>query len=430
MRPSIFLLFSVILAGCLPAKKATVVKKLEALSNSFQHHSGFYLYDPDEKKVLIDHNGDRYFTPASNTKIFTLYASLKILGDSLPGLYYKESRDSLILWGTGDPALLYSYLPQGNLLEFLSRSEKELYFSGTNFYEKPLGPGWSWDDYNYTYSVERTPLPIYGNALSISKESQSPYLSTKQSFFKTRVSLGDSIPTETEIVREIGTNRMLYLPSKTETGFELEVPFRYDVEVITSLLSDTLQKKVKGVDIPLSGSYSTLFSIPTDSALKVMMQESDNFIAEQLLLTCAGMLSDSLQSNITIDHVKSTFLSQIPDQPQWVDGSGLSRYNLFTPRSIVWLWDRLLLDYNRERLFPLLATGGLNGTIKNYYKSEPPYIYGKTGTLSNNHCLSGYLLTKSGKTLIFSFMNNNYPTESRPVKREMERILWEVRERY
>ena len=120
----------------------------------------------------------------------------------------------------------------------------------------------------------------------------------------------------------------------------------------------------------------------------------------------------------------------MPDDPQWVDGAGLSRYNLFTPRSIVWLWAQLLDKYGPEKLFPLLATGGVNGTIKNYYKAEDAYIYGKTGPLSNNHALSGYLLTKSGKTLIFSFMNNNYPGESYPVKKRMEKILWEVRENY
>jgi D-alanyl-D-alanine carboxypeptidase/D-alanyl-D-alanine-endopeptidase (penicillin-binding protein 4) len=40
-----------------------------------------------------------------------------------------------------------------------------------------------------------------------------------------------------------------------------------------------------------------------DSCIKVMMQDSDNFIAEQLLLQCAGVLSDSLKQEIAIKYV-------------------------------------------------------------------------------------------------------------------------------
>ncbi|MEM7109194.1 MAG: D-alanyl-D-alanine carboxypeptidase [Bacteroidota bacterium] len=400
------------------------------MSSEFQHHTGFYLYDPEDRKLLIDHNGDRYFTPASNTKIFTLYAALNLLDDQLPGLYYKETRDSLIFWGTGDPSFLYRLLPQSDLLEVLAAFDKPLYFSTSNFHEKPLGPGWSWDDYLYTYSVERSPLPIYGNTVLVKKEDRSPYLTINQPFFKGTMFLGDSIIGQSAIVRDVGSNKMVYLPSLNEPEFELEIPYRYSSGVVAALLSDTLKKPVKTSKTPLTKAVKTKYSIPTDSALKVMMQESDNFIAEQLLLVSAGIISDSLNTDIAIQHVKSTFLKDIPDEPQWVDGSGLSRYNLFTPRSIVWLWDRLLSAYGKERLFPLLAAGGVNGTLKNYYRSPEPYIFGKTGTLSNNHALSGYLITESGKTLIFSFMNNNYPTESYPIKKKMEEILWQVSQNY
>ncbi|MEQ9412878.1 MAG: D-alanyl-D-alanine carboxypeptidase, partial [Cyclobacteriaceae bacterium] len=137
-----------------------------------------------------------------------------------------------------------------------------------------------------------------------------------------------------------------------------------------------------------------------------------------------------LKTDIAIEYVKSKFLFDLPDEPQWVDGSGLSRYNLFTPRSIVKLWEKILVLVPQERLFQLLAIGGEAGTIKNYYKATPAYIYGKTGTLSNNHCLSGYLITKKGKLLIFSFMNNNYTASSNDIKKDMESVLLEIHERY
>ena len=144
---------------------------------------------------------------------------------------------------------------------------------------------------------------------------------------------------------------------------------------------------------------------------------------------CAMVISDSLKAEIAIDYVKNKFLFDLPDEPQWVDGSGLSRYNLFTPRSIVRLWEKILVLVPRERLFELLAIGGKTGTVKNSYKSDPPYIFGKTGTLSNNHCISGYLITKKGKLLIFSFMNNNFTAPTREVRANMERVLFEIHEK-
>jgi len=170
--------------------------------------------------------------------------------------------------------------------------------------------------------------------------------------------------------------------------------------------------------------------VPVDSLYKVMMQESDNFIAEQLLLMCSQALSDTLQPEIAIRYIKKNFLQDLKDEPRWVDGSGLSRYNLFTPRSVVHLWKKIYERVPRERLFSLLATGGKAGTIKNWYYGKEPYIFGKTGSLSNNHCLSGYLVTKKGKTLIFAFMNNNFTTPVNDIRRNMENILRSVYEKY
>jgi D-alanyl-D-alanine carboxypeptidase/D-alanyl-D-alanine-endopeptidase (penicillin-binding protein 4) len=167
-----------------------------------------------------------------------------------------------------------------------------------------------------------------------------------------------------------------------------------------------------------------------DSLYREMMQESDNFIAEQLLLLCANAVSDTLRPEIAIDYAKKKFLFDLPDAPIWVDGSGLSRYNLFTPRSIVRLWDKIYTLVPRDRLFQLVAVGGANGTLRNYYKAEKPFIFGKTGSLSNNHTLSGYLVTKRGRTLIFSWMNSNFTTSSADVRVRMETVLKKIYEKY
>ena len=142
------------------------------------------------------------------------------------------------------------------------------------------------------------------------------------------------------------------------------------------------------------------------------------------------MISDTLKPEIAIRHMEKNFLADLPDRLVWVDGSGLSRFNLFTPRSIVKLWDKIDQQIPRERLFKLLAVGGRSGTLKNSYKADQPYIYGKTGTLSNNHSLSGYILTKKGKALIFSCMSANYVQPTSEVRKNMEQILTIIRDKY
>jgi D-alanyl-D-alanine carboxypeptidase/D-alanyl-D-alanine-endopeptidase (penicillin-binding protein 4) len=94
------------------------------------------------------------------------------------------------------------------------------------------------------------------------------------------------------------------------------------------------------------------------------------------------------------------------------------------------LWEKIYEKIPESRLLPLLATGGKSGTIKDHYKAEKPFIFGKTGSLSNNHCLSGFLFTKKGHLLIFSFMNNNFVTPTSEVREVMQSILKEVYEKY
>ena len=78
----------------------------------------------------------------------------------------------------------------------------------------------------------------------------------------------------------------------------------------------------------------------------------------------------------------------------------------------------------------LLAVGGQKGTLKNSYKNDPPYIFGKTGSLNNNHVLSGYLITRKGKLLIFSLMNNNYLAPTNDVRKHMQEILYTIYTKY
>ena len=81
-------------------------------------------------------------------------------------------------------------------------------------------------------------------------------------------------------------------------------------------------------------------------------------------------------------------------------------------------------------LFGILAVGGVSGTLKNYYKAKKPFVFGKTGTLRSSYALSGFLVAKSGRVLIFSWMNNNFTTNMGNVRGRMEKVLTSIYEKY
>ncbi|MEP0713745.1 MAG: D-alanyl-D-alanine carboxypeptidase, partial [Algoriphagus sp.] len=114
---TLLLAFLLVFSSCTVQKINKSLTKSEVFD---QGHLGFMLLDPDKDKILVDINTDKYFIPASNTKLFTFYTSYTLLGDSLiNGLNYIEKGDSLIFWGTGDPSLLHPDLKNTVALDFL-----------------------------------------------------------------------------------------------------------------------------------------------------------------------------------------------------------------------------------------------------------------------------------------------------------------------
>lgn len=418
-----------LLASCSSTK--LIRKEIKETENQLHGHVGFYLYDLTSNKIKLDYNGAKYFTPASNTKIFTFYTSLRLLGDSVRALKYVKRGDSLIFQGLGDPSFLYKdVFDNGRTFQFLKQHQGRIFFESTNFQTPAMGSGWAWDDYNDYYSAERSAFPMYGNLISIKKQVEEVFTFQPQLFEADFVkSNSDADRANEEIIRGIDSNHLTYFKGKRR-GKEWSIPFRTSDSLTIQLLRDTLSRKIDFIHLSRWDSSRMLRSIPTDSVYKVMMQVSDNFIAEQLLLQCAAVVSDTLKPEIAIKYAVKNFLNDLPDVPQWVDGSGLSRFNLFTPRSIAVLWKKIYEIVPQDRLFKLLATGGKNGTIKNYFKSDKPYVFGKTGSLNNVRSLSGYVVAKSGKIFIFSFMNNNFITSSSEVRKKMEQIINDIHNNY
>jgi D-alanyl-D-alanine carboxypeptidase/D-alanyl-D-alanine-endopeptidase (penicillin-binding protein 4) len=437
MKYFIFTLLILTLYSCSPTAYLKNTQSFEQKirkTPEFNHNfNGFVVFNLQNNKYLIEYNADKYFTPASNTKLFTYFTGLSILGDSLPGLRYKfAGKDSLIIWGTGDPTFLHHFIKTDTVYQFLKANhDKNILISKSNDESVFYGSGWSWDDYNEYYSAENSAFPIYGNVNLISIDSNSNFnISPKYSeqFLTEDTSLNVKYY---RFKRNFRNNKIYYKIRQKGKSDNIEIPFLLSDSLFLNLLADTLKTKIQFTDYSNLQGSKILYSYPSDSLYKKMLQPSDNFIAEQIILMSSNQLFDTLNTTRTIHFVKDSLLNFISDKPRWVDGSGLSRYNLFTPRSYVELLNYLYTHYPQEKLFEVLATGGKYGTMKNRFKEfSVPIFYGKTGTLSNNHNLSGYLITQSGKLLIFSFMMNHYLNSYKTMQQAMDKIIVDLYKRY
>src|SRR5690606_28283183 len=129
-------------------------------------HSGLLVVEADpgstSQDPIIDYHSQSLFTPASNTKLLTLFASLKFLPDRLTGMRYTVHDGTTYFKGTGDPGFLDPRFPSEEALAFLNQQQKLVFISDWDS-DRRWGSGWSWDDYPYYYSGQLSPLPIYGN---------------------------------------------------------------------------------------------------------------------------------------------------------------------------------------------------------------------------------------------------------------------------
>jgi serine-type D-Ala-D-Ala carboxypeptidase/endopeptidase (penicillin-binding protein 4) len=432
MKYLFFLFFTIILFSCKLTGQITQ-KQIDVFLNDTvvsSGHVGISIYEPATKQYLYNYNAEKNFLPSSNVKLFTMYAGMKYLGDSLVGLRYTEYPNNIVLTPTGDPTLLHQNFSSQPVINFLKNTKKEINIGDDNFETKPYGNGWAWNDYSEDYMAERSAFPIYGNTVTFICKKNGyeiiPQNSTSFPIYENNSSKS------TVVERDFYMNEFL-VKLDNKNSKTIEVPFITSVKLTANLLTDTINKFVNVGFPPLPDSVSynwkkgTLYSRPTDSMLRPMMHNSDNFFAEQTLLMVSNEKLGYMSDEKIIDTLLATDFKDLPQKPRWVDGSGLSRYNLFSPKDFIFLLDKMKNEFGMDRIKGILPTGG-QGTLKGYYDEAKGFIFAKTGSMSNNVSLSGYIYTKKGKVLIFSIHINGYSGTGRAGRRAIEKMLQQIRE--
>ena len=320
-------------------KISRIISKEKSLDGS---SVAFSLGQLSNSKRIVDYNSDKLMTPGSNVKLLTLYMGLKNF-DSFPILNYRKKNDKFYFWSTGYPLLKHPKKNDSPIIELLKSQKDSLVYIVKKNQSELLGPGWAWDDVNYYFSPERSIFPIFGNLIKIKKtKNDKNKLDFVPKYFEDKL-----LDNQLKFVNDfkVSNNKDSIL-----------IPFRTNDSLFVKLLEDEIGKKIdiKYNELELSENFKTIYS--NDKALyELLIQDSDNLVAESIIMMTSGKASNRFNIEQQIKTFQKNEFTDWSDKIFWIDGSGMSRYNLLNTEFILYVLNKIYEILGKQgivNLFP------------------------------------------------------------------------------
>ena len=323
--------------------------------------------------VLGDVNGSVPRIPASNQKLISTAYALDRLGPDfrLKTRLIQRPDGSMELNGQGDPDLGIAGLQRFVLAALRQGGARGESVGNVNLMvrEEPRSNWWPSDwhpaDRGYAYGAPITRLALTSNA--VGGAVSDPYLRLQRLFQKEANRRGGSVKFQ-----------------RGQPLLERTSPVQQNTVV---LHEET--------------------SAPMHALLSLANTESHNFTAEVLMRQASGLWDVRAASRAT---ERWMFEQGLPIQGLRVaDGSGLSRNNRVTSRTIAALMMRMDQHPFSAYYQASMAIAGRRGTLRNLYRGSvlDGRFRGKTGTISGVRSISGYLQTADGPRYVSMISNGS-----------------------
>ena len=223
-------------------------------------------------------------------------------------------------------------------------------------------------------------FPIYGNSLQFIINNEQKTYSVHPDYPGFKVKISDVESNRARVYRDEFWNEYeIQFDSTFNKKAPIDTlirPFRYSHQLFTELISHAANRKIELTEeFPIRnlGYYAyhkvqVEEAVAKDTLYKWMLQPSDNLLAESLLLMASGTQNDtmSISRGLELAEIQRNTDSSdlLTNKLVWVDGSGLSRYNMFKPSEIIGVLKSLYNHSTEERLFELLPQGGVSEPSK------------------------------------------------------------------
>jgi D-alanyl-D-alanine carboxypeptidase/D-alanyl-D-alanine-endopeptidase (penicillin-binding protein 4) len=447
-----------------------------------QLHVGVYAVDAASGRPLYRHNERRKFVPASNQKILVTATALSLLGPEhrfrtefaahgpVRGSYLDGD---LVLTASGDPSLSSRYWVSGTAaLEALADSLRAAgitYVAGTGVVDvsawdsTTVGPTWEVEDLRYAYGSTGGAFAIDEGEVHVTvtagPEVDAPATVVwsprgTPDFVESRLRTAPPDSGSRVVPQYLPETRRLVLEGQVELGavdtlaFAVRDPVRQAVGALSAAV-DRAGIEVEGgwtirwtsddpagapcTDIGLGGScilprsLAVMESPPLSELVAGILKPSQNWMTEQLVRSLGadfgtegswregvGVVRDYLVNEVGIDSLDIA--------PR--DGSGLSAYNLVTPRAIVGILRSMYLGPNGALYRAAMAEPGEeDSTLEQRLEGLEGRVFAKTGSISNVNSLSGYLIRDNGQEVIFSILTNASGLPASRVRQAIDEIV-------
>ncbi len=363
------------------------------------------------------------------------------------------------------------------------RVEGSIVGDDTAFPFEPYGSGWAWDDLEWSWGAPVSALTVNDNVVYLAvmpgaqpgdpvtfawnpEEASSYYAvdnSARTSAAGSEASLGlDRRPGSREI-RIFGTlpvggdtkhlalaiqdpaefaamafRQMLQARGITVTGNAVahhrpsQDTSIYEESVLRPLALPASNDAPDGMKLapplpPGSVVLASRTSVPLLEDITVTNKVSQNLHAE-ILLRLLGQHYGADGSIVEGARVVRAQMLRAGIDPQdffFYDGSGLSPEDRVTPRAMT-----ALLRYIAEQPWGAqfrgtLPIGGVDGTLSDRFLKSPlrGHVFAKSGTLDEVTSLSGYVVAKSGRTLVFSILCNGHMPAAKGIAKTMDGVI-------
>jgi D-alanyl-D-alanine carboxypeptidase/D-alanyl-D-alanine-endopeptidase (penicillin-binding protein 4) len=430
---------------------------------------GIYVISMADGSKVYERNGDKLFTPASNMKIYSTGVALDLLGIDYrwrTSVYVNSQPDAsgrvngdLILYGRGAPDLVASSKDENR--GSLAKLADDLYARGVRsvsgnligdesyFRGDPLGDGWQWTDLQWYFGAEASALSINGNEVDINfvpsgKAGESTVRTSDTEGYVT-VQNRMSAAADRSVKPTIGVHRGLsdnnievwgeFAPGSKGFGARLSVhkPALWAAKLFARALKtrgiqvdgqtlsrDSRVPPSQRFDPSRSVELAFVQSEPMSEIAKKTNKESNNLFAELILRTLGRERVEMSVAPQGMGRERGDDEAGLAVIRLWLeragipttrlalhDGSGLSRLDLVTPETSA----RLLYSLSKTNVGSVfresLPIAGRDGTLGGRLKTVSDNVSAKTGSLTYDNSLSGYLTTSKGQNFAFSIMCND-----------------------